>query len=57
MSEDPSVRITTLNSIIAQIQKDLENTSDPILGVKKLRELSKYQKELAQLQEAHYSVS
>ncbi len=57
MSEDPSVRITTLNSIIAQIQKDLENTSDPILGVEKLRELSKCQKELAQLQEAQYSVS
>ncbi len=53
MSEDPRIRITTLNSLIAQIHKDLESTSDPILGVEKLRELSKHQKELAQLQEQH----
>jgi hypothetical protein len=55
MSEDPSIRITTLNSIIAQIHKDLENTSDPILDVEKLRELSKRQKELAQLEQHNHN--
>jgi TATA-binding protein-associated factor Taf7 len=51
MSEDPAVRIMTLNNIIAEVQRNLENTTDPILGMKMLRELSKRQKELAQLQE------
>lgn len=50
MSEDPAVRIMTLNNIIAEVQRNLENTTDPILGMMMLRELSKRQKELAQLQ-------
>ncbi len=54
MSEDPGVRILMLNNIIAQIQTDLENTTDPILGMEMLRELSKRQKELAELQEQHH---
>jgi hypothetical protein len=51
MSEDPAVKIMTLNNIIAEVQRNLENTTDPILGMMMLRELSKRQKELAQLQE------